>query len=321
MSDPDYESLLYQVASLYYEHDRTQEQIGSQLHFTRWKVGRMLVEAREAGIVRIEVLHPRARVRDLEKALRDRFGLRDAVVVAARSFPDEEELREHVAKAAAEYLSALRPAPRLLGVSWGRTLDLIARDLPHGWAQGVGVVQINGGISRSRRPSTAQDVASRIAHQGSGTVTLLPVPAIVDHETTRQILEGDSTVSRVLGQAADSDVLLFSPGGIGTDSVLVESGHIDAADVARLAEDGAVGDVVGRFIDGRGEVVDPELNGRTLGLPLDALRGAPVSIAVASGTAKHAVCGAVVASRLCNTLITDDRTASWLLDHDASEAR
>ncbi|GLU47166.1 sugar-binding transcriptional regulator [Nocardiopsis ansamitocini] len=321
MSDPDYESLLYQVASLYYEHDRTQEQIGTQLHFTRWKVGRMLVEAREAGIVRIEVMHPQARVRGLEKSLRDRFGLRDAVVVSARSSHDEEELRVRVAEAAAGYLAALRPAPRLLGVSWGRTLDLIARNLTPGWAQGVGVVQINGGLSRSRRPSSAQDMASRIAHQASGTVTLLPVPAIVDHESTRQVLERDSTVSDVLGHAADSDVMLFSPGGIGADSVLVDSGHIDAADVDLLAAGGAVGDVVGRFVDASGQIVDPELNGRTLGLSLDALRAAPVSIAVTSGTAKYAVCAAVVSSRLCNTLITDDRTANWLLDHDANEAR
>ncbi|MGW9352025.1 sugar-binding transcriptional regulator [Nocardiopsis flavescens] len=319
MSEPTDENLLYQVASLYYEQDQTQEQIGTRLHFTRWKVGRMLVEAREAGIVRIEVVHPGSRVHTVENALRERFGLRDAVVVSSRQTQDEEELRSRVARAAAEHLAALRPAPVLLGVSWGRTLDLVARNMPAGWARGVDVIQINGGLSRSHRPTSAQDMASRIAHQGSGTVTLLPVPAIVEHEDTRRVLERDRAVADILDHARGADVMLFSPGGMGTDSVLVESGHIDPADVERLASLGAVGDVVGRFLDRSGAVVDPGLDARTLGVSFDALRSAPVSVAVVSGAAKHPVCAAVVEGRLCNTLVTDDRTARWLLDRETGE--
>lgn len=321
MSDTDYENVLYQVASLYYEHDRTQEQIGTQLHYTRWKVGRMLVEARDAGIVTIEVHHPQARMRSLERRLREELGLRDAVVVAARRPDDEEDVRDQVAGAAADYLARLSPAPRLLGVSWGRTLDLVAGHLAHGWADGVNVVQINGGLSRSRRPTSAQDMASRIAHHGNGTVTLLPVPAIVGKESTRAALEGDDAVSDILAMAAGSDVLLFSPGGISTESVLVGSGHIDAADLTRLAEAGAVGDVLGRFVDADGAVVDPVLDARTLGLPPEALRAADVSIAVVSGPAKHAVCAAVVTGGMCSTLITDDRTAATLLRPTGSEER
>ncbi|MFC7328102.1 sugar-binding transcriptional regulator [Marinactinospora rubrisoli] len=323
MTDPGYDDMLYQVASLYYEHDRTQEQIGRELHFTRWKVGRMLVEAREAGIVRIEVVHPQSRVRSLELRLRERFGLRDAVVVSARSAADDEGVRELVATAAAQHLAALRPAPALLGVSWGRTLDLVARAVQPGWARGADVVQINGGLSRSRRPTSAHDMASRLAHHGGGTVTLLPVPAIVEEESTRRALERDSAVAGVLTLAGRADVLLFSPGGIQRDSVLVESGHIDAADVARLAAAGAVGDVVGRFIDAEGRIVDPELDARTLGLTIDALRAAArsaTSIAVVSGAAKHDVCRAVVVGGVCNVLVTDDRTASALLTSEEGDS-
>ncbi|RKN37615.1 sugar-binding transcriptional regulator [Streptomyces hoynatensis] len=313
--------LLYRVAVLYYEHNRTQEQIGEELHFTRWKVGRLLSEAREAGIVRIEVLHPKTRMRDLEERLTLTFGLRDAVVVASSAAEDDEALRARVAEAGADYLARLRPSPRLLGVSWGRTLDRLAHSLVPGWANGVHVVQINGGLSRSLRPSSAQDMASRIAHQGRGTVTVLPTPAIVEQEATRRLLEGDPAVAEVLAQAAAADTALFSPGGVDQDSVLVGSGYLGADDLARLTEAGAVGDVAGRFIDAAGRVVDPELDARTLGVPLDVLRARPVSVAVVSGVAKHAVCAAVVTSGLCNTLVTDDYTASHLLDPDACEDR
>ncbi|MEV4177718.1 MULTISPECIES: sugar-binding transcriptional regulator [unclassified Nonomuraea] len=311
MSDDDQ---LYQVAVRYYESGETQEQIAHAMHLTRWKVGRMLAEAREVGIVRIEVLHPRSRVGALERALRERFGLREAIVVAGGGSDDDEQVRDRVAAAGADHLAAMRPVPRLIGVSWGRTLDRLAGGLTPGWATGVNIVQINGALSRSRRPTSAQSMASLIAHHGGGTATLLAAPAILEQQSTREVLESDRSVSDVLALAARADLFLFSPGGMGSDSVLVDSGQVDADDLARLARAGAVGDVLGRFIDARGRIVDPALDGRTLGLSLDVLRSAAASVALVSGRAKRAVCRAVVTSGLCDVLVTDDQNATHLLE-------
>ncbi|MEV4568157.1 sugar-binding domain-containing protein [Nonomuraea sp. NPDC049419] len=310
MSDDDQ---LYQVAVRYYESGETQEQIANAMHLTRWKVGRMLAEAREVGIVRIEVLHPRSRVRTLEQAVKERFGLREAVVVSVGG-DDAEHARDRVAAAGADHLMEMRPAPRLIGVSWGRTLDRLAGGLTPGWATGVHVVQINGALSRSREPTSAHSMASMIAHHGGGTATLLAAPAILQQQSTRQVLESDRAVADVLALAAKADLFLFSPGAMGNDSVLVDSGQIDAGDLARLAAAGAVGDVLGRFIDAEGRIVDPDLDGRTLGLSLDLLRSAATSVALVSGTAKRAVCRAVVSSGLCDVLITDDHNARHLLE-------
>ncbi|MFI7454313.1 sugar-binding transcriptional regulator [Nonomuraea sp. NPDC049714] len=309
MTDDDQ---LYQVAVRYYESGETQEQIAHALHLTRWKVGRMLAEAREAGIVRIEVLHPRSRVGALERALSKRFGLRETIVVAGSG--GDEQLRKQVAAAGADHLAAMRPVPRLIGVSWGRTLDRLAGGLAPGWATGVHVVQINGALSRSRQPTSAGSTASLIAHHGGGTATLLAAPAILEQQSTRAALENDRAVSDVLTLAAGADLFLFSPGGMGSDSVLVDSGQIDADDLDRLADAGAVGDVLGRFVDARGQIVDPGLDGRTLGLSLDLLRSATTSVALVSGRAKRAVCRAVVTSGLCDVLITDDQNATHLLE-------
>lgn len=305
---------LYQVSVRYYENGETQEQIAHALHLTRWKVGRMLAEAREAGIVRIEVLHPRSRVRTLERSLRERFGLRDAIVVTSGGSVDDEQVRDRVAAAGADRLAEIRPVPRLIGVSWGRTLDRLAGGLAPGWATGVNVVQINGALSRSRQPSSAHSMASQIAHHGGGTATLLAAPAILQQQSTRAVLESDRAIADVLALAARADLFLFSPGGMGSDSVLVDTGQIDEDDLDRLARAGAVGDVLGRFIDARGRIVDPDLDGRTLGLSLDVLRSATTSVALVSGVAKRAVCRAVVTSGLCDVLITDDQNATHLLE-------
>lgn len=309
----DYEDLLLRVAEMYYEGEQTQEQIGRRLHLTRWKVGRLLSEARTAGIVRIEIVHPRHRRHADERAVIERYGLRDAVVVPG-DVDGDVELRDRVAAAAARYLADLSPPPRTLGVSWGRTLDAVAAQIQPGWTRGVHVVQVNGGLSRTRRATSASDMASRLAHHGGGTVTPLSVPAIVEKDATREALEGDRSVAGVLELARHCGAFLFSPGALAHDSVLVESGYLSSADVDGIAAAGGVGDVVGRFIDGEGGVVRDELDRRTLGVTLSDLRAGPWSIAVVAGAAKHRVCRAVVASRICNVLITDHHTAAHLLE-------
>lgn len=307
IADP--ELLAVRIAELYYDENKTQDEIGAILGVTRWKVGRILTRAREQGIVRIEIVHPRARRLSVERELRERFGLKDAVVV-----PLGEDLRSTVARAAADYLTALRPVPRTLGISWGRTLDDVAHHLELGWSTGVNVVQINGGVSLNKRAGTASTTAAEIARKGRGQAVLLPSPAILERLETKRAIEGDRTVAAVLARASTADAHLYSAGVADESSVLVETGYLGRDDVAELVRKGAVGDVVGRYIDANGNPVDPGLDERTVGLGLDELRRSETAILVVAGEAKHPIARAVVTSGLCSVIVTDEATAAALLE-------
>ncbi|MEM8951482.1 MAG: sugar-binding domain-containing protein, partial [Pseudomonadota bacterium] len=75
----------------------------------------------------------------------------------------------------------------------------------------------------------------------------------------------------------------------------------------------AVGDLLGRFINQEGKVVDCEFNDRVLGLELEALRGRQVT-AIAGGRSKLASIKGALAMGLISTLITDETTAENLLE-------
>ena len=305
------ELLMVRAAELYYDDNKTQDEIGALLGITRWKVGRLLTQARQTGIVRIDIVHPSARRLGLERELCARFGLKDAVVIPA---PDAKDLNANVARAAADYLTALRPVPRTLGVSWGRTLGELAERLPRGWSQGVTVVQINGGVSVNRQAGTAADTAMTIATKAAGQAVILPSPAILERLETKRAIEADRTVAGVLSMATTASAYLYSAGVATEDSVLVDSGYLTADEVAVLRDNGAVGDVVGRFINAEGDTVDPELNERTVGLGHDQLRAAQTAIFVVAGEAKHPVARAVVSTGLCTVIVTDEATAQSLLE-------
>ncbi|WP_053354052.1 sugar-binding transcriptional regulator [Leucobacter musarum] len=312
----DDDTLAVRAAELYYQDDKNQAEIAAILGINRWKVGRLLSYAKERGYVQIEVIHPRARRLPLERALRDTFGLRDAVVVPQAA--NERESFQRTTMAAAEFLATMRPVPRSLGISWGRTLQQIATDLPEAWASGIEVIQINGGVTVNRKAGMASSTATTIAQKGGGTVTLLPSPAILEQASTREAIEGDRTVAGILEAAREASAYVFSAGAVGGDSVLVSSGYLEAADLTRLTELGAVGDVLGRYIDADGNIVDPSLNARTLGLTIADLQSADTAIAVISGRAKWPVCRAVVRSGTCSVLVTDEDCATHLLKEHTS---
>ena len=307
------EMLTVQAAKLYYDLDLTMGDIAKRVGLTRWQVGRLLKEAREQGVVRIEIV-PRAQRRpDIESRLQRAYNLREAVVVPYSGDQDGIVL-DSVAQAAGQLLSALHPRPGLIGVSWGRTMAAVAHWLPRPWNDGVEVVLLNGAMTVHATATRTNNIAELFALAGGGRATLLPVPAIVGRAETRHVLEQDPVIAGVLNLVEATQVICFGLGAMTPDSVLVQSGYITAADIAQLRALGAVGDVLGRFIGADGRIIDPALDARTIGLDHAQARAKSISIGVAVGREKHEIVLASLRARLINVLVTDEQTALAALE-------
>ena len=307
------EDLMVQVAKLFYDLEKNQSDISRETGLTRWQVSRLLREARETGVVRIEIVARSTRLPHLEAELQRRYGLREALVVAD---DNDASALNTVTQAAARYLCNLQPAPDLIGVSWGRTLTKMSQWLTPRWNEALNVVLLNGAINTHSVGEPSHNVAERFAQAARGRATLLPVPAILGKAHTREALEQDPIIASVLRLGEQAPVACFSLGELSTRSVLLESGYLDEPLIAELKRRGAVGDIMGRFINADGNVVMPELDDRTLGLRPEALRDKPWSIAVCVGQSKHAVVLACLRAKYVNVLATDQATAQFLLEQD-----
>ncbi|PRH84723.1 DNA-binding transcriptional regulator [Labrys okinawensis] len=313
MSGEQRELLMIQVAKRYYELDMTMGDLAKELNLTRWQASRLLSEAREAGIVRIEIVPRAPRSPDIESRLQRRWNLKEAVVVPNNGEEDEGLLLDAVAQAAARMLAGLGKVP-LIGVSWGRTMSAVAHRLPPFWNEGVEVVLLNGAMN-IRSPSVrTNNTAELFARSANGTATLLPVPAILGHAATRVALEQDPTIASVLELARQAPVICFGMGTISPDSVLVQSGFVTEAETAALKAKGAVGDILSRYIDAYGNIVDADIDARTIGLDLRYCRERKFSIGVAAGKSKQPVTLACLRAGYVNVLVTDEETARFLLD-------
>ena len=306
--------LMLRAAQLYYHADLTQDAIGKRLGVSRFKVGRLLDRALKEQAVRIEIVHPAARLVTLEDALVERFGLTDAVVVDLPAADDEQLARERVADAAADHLAAIAPTG-VIGVSWGRTMIELAARLQPGWTKADQIVQLNGAISRSARPTRYQEVVERFGSTTGAAIQLMPAPAIVGTPELRAALEADPSVAAPLKAARKAGSAVFGMGVMGADSVHVTSGYLDKRDQRRLQKAGAVGDVLGRFITIDGRIALPSLDERTVGLPLAKLCG-KCTVGLAAGPGRGPVALGALRAACMKTFVTDEATADWVLAHD-----
>jgi deoxyribonucleoside regulator len=309
---------MLRAAHLYYRLSLTQDEVGRRLGISRFKVGRLLDRALREDAVRIEIVHPAARLVALEDELATRFSLRSAVVVdvpATGSPADDEQLaRERVAAAAAGHLAALHPGGAI-GVSWGRTMLELAAHLQPGWTEASEIVQLNGAISRSARPTRAQEVVERFGTTTGAAIRLMAAPAIVGSAELRRALEADPAVGETLAAARQAPTAVFGMGVLGPDSAHVASGYLDDADIAALTAAGAVGDVLGRFLALDGSIALPGLDERTVGLPLADLWTKPLTVGLAAGAGRGPVALAVLRAGLLKALVADEATAAWVLAH------
>lgn len=314
MSSIDDIRLLVKVARLYYEQNLTQQEIAGMLRISRPKVSRLLQQARDERIVQIAVIAPQGVFADLERALEQRFGLKEAIVAEVSPGGSAAATTRALGAAAADYLTRAVQDGDTIAVSWGVAIAATVDALPTDPKRGVRVVQLIGGLGEPSAEVHATGLARRVAQAFGATLSLLPAPGIVGSAQVRQILLGDAHISQALTQAAAADIVLVGIGAPTPDAVLLRDGDIISWDEVRgLTDRGAVGDIALRFFNVQGEPIPSEIDERVIGLDLDTLRGRPHVVGVAGGPAKFAPILGAVHGRLINVLVTDQLTAEQLL--------
>lgn len=307
--------LAVRAAYLYYRLGLTQAQVADRIGLSRAKVGRLLAMALDRGIVTIHIHHPLMHATTMEVDLEARYGLAKVIVAESSAESDSEnELRLlAVGTAAADYLCSLKLAHGEIAVGWGTTMQAVSLALPDGWAEDMDVFQLNGAVPVSGYSTGATEILYRFSERSGGRAHPLQVPAIVDRREMRQALESERSVQTAVAGARTASVAIFSLGRLQEESVLVASGYIEREHIGRLRADGAVGDIISRFVRGDGTIADGDLDDRTMGGNLSVLGARDIAIGVAAGPAKADITRGAIAGGYVNTLVIDSSLARALL--------
>ncbi len=305
-------SLLVEVARLYYDYQFSQNQIAQKIGISRPGVSRLLAQAREQGIVQIEIIDPEQNTSQLENQLSEKYNLKKVIIVPNEDIP-VHELKKRLGFIAGKYLETLMEEGITLGVSWGSTIQSLANQLRPKRLSNVTIVQLVGGLSKAEYDTHASEISMNVAKKYQALPYLLPLPAIVDSIDLKQAIIGDKNISKTLELARNAEIALFSVGIFNHDSAMVKADYFDKDDVDLLRKKGAIGDICTHIISETGEICDIELDKRTIGIELENLRNKQFSIVVAGGRQKLNVIHAGLLARYFNVLVTDEISATGLL--------
>lgn len=305
------EQQMTRAAWLYYVAGMTQAQIGRRLGLTRVRVNRILAQAREQGLVQVQINARLSSCVELEAALCTRFGLQEATVVPTPA--DQAAIPQTIAVAAAAALSARVGPGMSIGVGWGRTLRLSLQSVPRRALDRLSVVSLIGGVTAGSVMNT-YETALHLAEIVGGRCFFIAAPAFADSAETRDILLAQPMLRDVFARARAVDLALISVGSLDRNATMLRLGLIGSQEARSLAAAGAVGDLLAHWTDAKGQVVDHPLNRRVIALRPEDLRDIPCVIVASGGRDKvGALHGALVAAYV-DVLITDEETAQAILE-------
>lgn len=250
----------------------------------------------------------------MEEILVRKFGLRDAIV--ADSLEDNEKLIQRDLGAAAVYYleSAIRPN-EIIGISsWSSTLLFMVDALhPLQRKPGVKVIQILGWVGNPSLEAQATRLTSRMAQLVNGDAVFLPVSGVLATEAARDILMADEVTQQSIRLFDHVAPALVGIGALDPSPLLAQSGNIfSPEDWDLLRKEKAVGDILLRFFDQNGKLVETGLEKRVISMSLEQLSKVSRVVGVAGGSRKYDAILGALRGHWINILITDQFTANRL---------
>jgi DNA-binding transcriptional regulator LsrR (DeoR family) len=308
--------LLAKVCQYYYRDQLTMAQIGGRLGVSRHKVGRLIKEAVETGVVRFEIRTPFSQETALEHWLEAALKLKTSVVVEVEEDLPEPTVKARTCAAGAAFLGDLIGNGDTIGIGWGSTTFELVNQLASRSVPDATVVQVTGGNKWLSAEFDCQEVSRRLAAKLGVAPVLLHAPGIVDNKETRELLLKESAILDTFRHFDSIDIAVVGIGALVPveSSTLLASGYVPRRDLETLKRAGAVGDVFSYFVDADGNLVRNELYDRLITIGIDQLRRVPTLIGVATGAAKAKAVLAAVRGGFVNTLIIDSGLARALIE-------
>ena len=292
----------------------TQGEIAARLEVSPAKVHRLIAYAQRAGHVRFHIEGRPLECLEYEEAFSRRFGLNNCIVAPdlGAGANDEAAAIRSVGAAAGNLLAQILTGSGIaqVGVGMGRTLKAAVAAMPRISREDLSIVSISGSLT-SRLSANPYDVVQLLAERSGGEGYYLPVPYLATTVAEKEMFLSQPSVQELLARARRSDTFVVGIGSIGDDGHLRRMNLISPHQQDALREVGAVGDLMGRFIDIDGKAVPASLSEQAVGLGFEDVRGARV-LALSGGVSKTAATLSALRTGVITDLVIDEALAKSL---------
>ncbi len=177
----------------------THAEIAERLRLSRQKVQRLVVQAREKGIVQILIRPLTGTFGELEKGLEDLYQLREVLIVETSAYDNQSIVAREVGAGAADYLKRVVRSHDRIVIGWGESLLGMVNALSISSSievEDLTVIQGLGGLSDPNEEVHASDLTRRLAKHFGAHAFLLLAPAVAASKNAREVFLATSTRRR-----------------------------------------------------------------------------------------------------------------------------
>ncbi len=310
---------LVRVATMYYKEDMKQSDIAKQLGFSRQLVSKYLIDARNNGIVDININSSSAYSVQLEIKLQKVFGLKRAAVLDTSYLKDQEVEKLIIQMAISAFKKDIAKAKKI-GVSWGKILRRLTDEYPYVNQPDTTIIPLIGGMGSEQVEVHSNQIAYDLSRKMRAKCKYLYVPALVESKETKRNLVENNTVKDVLEDGKNVD---FAIVGVATpfskNNTMTKIGYINQEDIADLAKVDVVGDINSRFFDDSGNEVSCRINENVIGIDLQDIRNIERVCAICFEEEKKDVLYTAIDSKIINCVAVTDELAEYLLSRKETE--
>lgn len=290
---------------MYYRDGLGQAEIAKRLGVHHSTISRALRQALEEGIVDVRITEPLPEGAAIESRLLHALPLRGATVSASQ----RKEALTGVAASASDAISRLLVRGETVAVGWGMTMVAVARACRGRAASGAAVAEAVGHVLWEG--SSAGEASRLLATSTGADYFPMSAPGYASPEMAEELLRSD-TLASCLKTARESSGIFVSTGTVSDDSPFVGTALKDVNEMRQMRQKGAVGEILGHYIDVDGSPVScPYFT--PIGLTLNDLSAAESVYGVVCGPHKAQVTVAAIRGGYIHHLVTDVATAESLL--------
>ncbi len=311
--NPARSALLVNIAEMYFIEGKKQSDIARKIGMTRSNVSRLLKEARQLGIVQVNINYPIQENHALAQEIVERFQLNDAKIIWVGH---ENHLLQQLGSAASILLKNQLVPGAVVGTTWGTavsaTVDhlVVEERIPN-----IKVVQLLGALGSRIQGYDGHGIVRRLEEKLDAEGIYMNAPFSVDDPITAEQLMKTQAIKDTLNWGKQADVALLGAGSLELDQCSYYlAGYVSKEEILKIQNTGAIGDVCGRFVNINGEVTANDYQNRLIGISVEDLEKIPIRIGVAGGSSKIDPIIGALRGKLINQLVTDSITAMEVLE-------
>ena len=316
------DEIMVKTAQMYYIDGITQSEIAKKLELSRSSVCMILAEARESGIVEINIKNPKKYNDELSKKIMSKYSNLKKCFIIPTSISSINTLTQIITSKGAAIIENELSSNSTVGVAWGTTIYEFMRSFNNSQnLNNIQVVPLIGGTNRVSSAFQLNEMVRKLAEKLQGTPLFIHAPAHTESIKDRDLYMKSKSMQDIAEKWTNLDVAVVSVGSMPEyydDNLLFDNNVLFNQFIIKTMfeqdSERAVGDICGRRFNFKGQFLNNDYNNRLIAINEKDLANVEKVICIAAGNHKVLSIIGGLKTNTINILITDENTAKSVLE-------